>query len=199
MIAGPRITDCSMTAPASITTLPSTRDSSSTVPSIRRSSVSRISRFASSMSSSLPVSFHQPSTRCGVTVEAAIDQVLDRVGDLELVAEARLDALDRIEDRRRRTCRRRPARGCSPAPSASRPAARPGRRCSSATPNICGSGTGVSRICAAGCSRTNCSTNGTIPLLSRLSPRYITNGSSPMNGSLIRTACARPRGASCSM
>ena len=37
---------------------------------------------------------------CGVTCEAAVDQVLDRVGDLELVAEAGLDALDRLEDRR---------------------------------------------------------------------------------------------------
>ncbi len=50
-----------------MTTLPSTRDSPSTSPSMRRSSVSRISRFASSMSSSLPVSFHQPSTMCGRT------------------------------------------------------------------------------------------------------------------------------------
>ena len=34
-------------------------------------------------------------------LEAAIDQVLDGVGDLELVAEAGLDALDRLEHRRR--------------------------------------------------------------------------------------------------
>ena len=67
MTTGPRMTDRSITAPASMTTLPSMRDSASTVPSIRRSIVSRISRFASSMSSSLPVSFHQPSTRCGRT------------------------------------------------------------------------------------------------------------------------------------
>ena len=40
---------------------------------------------------------------------------------------------------------------------------------------------------------------GAMPRFSRLSPRYITNGSSPMNGWLIFTACASPRGASCSM
>ena len=117
---------------------------------MRRSSVSRISRFASSMSSSLPVSFHQPSTMCGRTVEPAVDQVLDGVGDLELVPEARPDALDRLEDLRaehvdadqREVALRllrlldQPRRPC--------------RRASSATPNICGSGTCVSRICAAG-------------------------------------------------
>ena len=48
---------------------------------------------------------------------------------------------------------------------------------SSATPNICGSGTRASRICAAGFSRANSSTKCVMPLLSRLSPRYITNGS----------------------
>ena len=67
----------------------------------RRSIVSRISRLASSMSSSLPVSFHQPCDQVRPDLEAAVDQVLDRVGDLELVAEARLDPLHRLEDRRR--------------------------------------------------------------------------------------------------
>ena len=61
-------------------------------------------------------------------LEAAVDQVLNGVGDLELVAEARLDALDRRRRPRGRTCRRRPARGRSSAPSASRPAGRRGRR-----------------------------------------------------------------------
>jgi hypothetical protein len=70
---------------------------------------------------------------------------------------------------------------------------------SSATPNICGSGTRVNRICAAGASRVNSSTKAVIPLFSRLSPRYMTNESRPMKGSLIRTAWASPRGASCGM
>src|SRR4029434_2751005 len=48
-------------------------------------------------------------------------------------------------------------------------------------------------------SRLNSCTTCVMPLCSRLSPRYITNGSRPMNGSLILTACANPRGASCSM
>ena len=74
---------------------------------------------------------------------------------------------------------------------------RPSR--SSATPNLRGSGTRASRICAAGRSRSNSRTKFVIPLFSRLSPRYITNGSRPMNRSLIFTACASPRGASCSI
>ena len=36
-----------------------------------------------------------------------------------------------------------------------------------------------------------------MPSLSRLSPRYMTNGSSPRKASLMSTACARPSGASC--
>ena len=67
MIAGPRITERSTTAPASMTTLPSIAALGVDVSVDRRSNVSRISRLASSMSSSLPVSFHQPSTMCGRT------------------------------------------------------------------------------------------------------------------------------------
>ncbi len=37
-------------------------------------------------------------------------------------------------------------------------------------------------------------TRSSIPPCSRLSPRYITNGESPRNGSAVRTAWARPRG-----
>ena len=86
--------------PASITTVPSMRDVASTVPSIRGVSVSRISRLASSMSSSLPVSFHQPDTRCGVTrrprsirswIASVISSSLRKLG---------LMLLDRVEDLR---------------------------------------------------------------------------------------------------
>ncbi len=38
-----------------------------------------------------------------------------------------------------------------------------------------------------------------MPSRSRLSPRYMTNGESPRNGSAVSSAWARPSGASCSM
>ena len=60
--AGPRTTERVRVAPASTTTRPSTRDSSSISPSSRVSSSSSTSRLASSMSASWPVSFHQPLT-----------------------------------------------------------------------------------------------------------------------------------------
>jgi hypothetical protein len=69
--------------------------SPSDFPAMSYSNVSSTVRLASSMSSSLPVSFHHP-TRCADGRVAVVDQVLDRVGDLELAAEARLDALDRV-------------------------------------------------------------------------------------------------------
>ena len=82
-----------------ITTRPSSTTSSPSMPSQRDSMVSSTRRFASSMSSRRPVSFHQPVTTCGRTRQAAIDEVLDRVGDLELAARRGLDRLDRLPDR----------------------------------------------------------------------------------------------------
>ena len=38
-----------------------------------------------------------------------------------------------------------------------------------------------------------------MPSRSRLSPRYITNGDSPRNGSAVSSAWASPSGSSCSM
>ena len=38
-----------------------------------------------------------------------------------------------------------------------------------------------------------------MPSRSRLSPRYMTNGESPMKGSAVSTAWASPSGSSCSM
>ena len=70
---------------------------------------------------------------------------------------------------------------------------------SSATPYCSGSGTGVSRIIASGRSSRNAVTRSPIPPWSRLSPRYITNGDSPRNGSAVSTAWASPSGASCGM
>ena len=66
MIAGPRTVERSSRAPSSTTTRPSTREST-TSPSMRSSRSSRISRLASSMSCTWPVSFHQPCTMCGST------------------------------------------------------------------------------------------------------------------------------------
>ena len=159
---------------------------------MRRSNVSRISRFASSMSSSLPVSFHQPSTMCGRTVEAAIDQVLDRVGDLELVAEARLDAVHRLEDLgtehvdadEREVADRLLRLLDEPDDLAVRRA--PRRRTSADRARAsAGSARPASR---ARTRRTNC----VMPLFSRLSPRYITNGSSPMKSRLILHGVREP-------
>ncbi len=200
MITGPRITERSMIAPASIDDF--AFDARLGVDRARRCAarcVSRISRFASSMSSSLPVSFHQPSTMCGRTsrprsirswMASVISSSLRKLG---------LIALDRLEDRRRehvdadqREVALRLLRLLDQPDHAAVLPAR--RRRTSADPARASAGSA-----RPGASRTNSSTNCVMPLFSRLSPRYITNGSLPMNGSLIRTACARPRGASCSM
>ena len=53
------------------------------------------------MSASWPVSFHQPRDRVALDPAPAVDQVLDRVGDLELAARRGLDRARRLEDRRR--------------------------------------------------------------------------------------------------
>ncbi len=55
-------------APAPTTTVPSSVDAASTSPSIRGSSSDSIMRLASSRSSGLPVSFHQPLTISARTV-----------------------------------------------------------------------------------------------------------------------------------
>ena len=65
--AGPRTVLRSTRAPGSITTRPSTLESISS-PSTLGSRSSSTRRFASSMSASWPVSFHQPLTRCCSTV-----------------------------------------------------------------------------------------------------------------------------------
>src|SRR5579872_1079705 len=67
MIDGPRTTESLTSAPSSITTLPSMALDPAMLPRTSRSNVSSTVRFASSMSSILPVSFHQPLTMCGCT------------------------------------------------------------------------------------------------------------------------------------
>src|SRR5262245_36292048 len=70
---------------------------------------------------------------------------------------------------------------------------------STATPNRSGSGTLARKICADGRWRSTCSTNDFSPSSRTLSPRYMTNGSSPTNSSAVSTAWARPSGADCGM
>ena len=156
-------------------------------------------RLPSSMSSTLPVSFHQPGDDVRAHLAPLVDQVLDRVGDLELAALARLD---RARPRRRscgRTGRRRPAPGRCAAAWASLPrrTTRSPRARRRRTPT-------ASSRARAGSARSasrwwNSHTNGVMPSLIRLSPRYMTNGSPSMQRSEILTACASPSGASCSM
>ena len=69
MIAGPRTSESTICAPSSITTLPSIELWPEMVPRKSRSKVSSTVRFASSMSSIFPVSFHHPLTMCGWTLK----------------------------------------------------------------------------------------------------------------------------------
>ena len=137
-------------APRSMTTRPSTRDASSTAPSIHGSSVSRMRRLLSSSGSFLPVSIHQPSstswrTRWPWSISHWMASVissspradgLDRAHRLVDRGVEQVDAderevgrrVGRLLDQLRRPRRRRPI---------------------SATPNWRGSSTCASRICAA--------------------------------------------------
>ena len=109
--------------------------------------VSRMIRLASSMSSSLPGVLPPALDHVRTHDVALVDEPLDRVGDLELTARRRPDGLDRLEDRRRRTCRRRPAPdrdgGVLRLLDEPHDAA---VAVSTATPNWLGSGTAASRI-----------------------------------------------------
>ena len=114
----------------------------------RASNVSSTMRLASSMSSILPVSFHQPVTRCGCTVLPwSISHWIASVISSSPRA-LRLDRLDRLADRCRRTCRRRRARGPTSAASASPSAGRRGRPRAPRRRTARGFGTFASRICA---------------------------------------------------
>ena len=149
-------------------------------------------RLASSMSSSLPVSFHQPSMTWGRTMWPLVDQPLDRVGDLELAARRRLDGLDRLEDRRVEHVDADQRQIGGRHPSASRPGAPPARP--SARRRRTGSGRARARA-GSGCwasRRGSARPAGSSRSRIRLSPRYMQNGSVPRNGSETSTACARP-------
>ena len=170
---------------------PSSRSSS---PSTERSMSSRTSRFASSMSSSWPVSFHQPVTVWLSTALAVVDQPLDRVGDLELAAPRRLDRLRGVEDLRaehvdadQRQVGRRVLRLLDQPHDLARRRAR--RRRSARGPER-----GSSRIRASGSDSRKASTRSVMPSRRRLSPRYMTNGPSWRKSSAVSTAWARPSG-----
>ena len=180
------------------TTRPSTCESTSS-PSMRVSMRVEDSRLASSMSSRRPGVLPPALDDVRLDAAAGVDEVLDRVGDLELAARRRLDRARGVVDRRRehvdaderevglrlrrllgeprrrgrrRARRRRSARGRAPASGGSARRAR---------------------------WRAKASTRSAMPPCSRLSPRYMTNGSSPRNGSAVSTACASPAGSSWTM
>ena len=100
MITGPRTIERSTTAPASMTTLPSTRDSGvhrPVDPALERVEDQPVGlEHVLELARVLPPAVHD----VGPDHEAAIDQVLDGVGDLQLVPRARRDPRDRLEDLR---------------------------------------------------------------------------------------------------
>ena len=199
MIAGPRTVARSSTAPSSITTRPSTREST-TSPSIALLEVVEDQPVGLEHVLHLPGVLPPAVHDVRVHALAALHHRLDRVGDLELVAPGGLDRARRVEDRRGEHVHAHQRQVRSSGPWASPPAAPPRRR-RSARPRRSspGSGTGVSRISASGLSLRKLFTRSTMPSRSRLSPRYITKGDEPRNGSAVSTACARPLGSSCSM
>ena len=185
---------------------------SSTVPSIRGSSVSSTSRLLSSSGSFLPVSIHQPAEDLVAHPMAVVDQPLDGVGDLELAAGRRFDRrAPRCGCRDRRGRRRRP-RGRTAGPAgfsiscdhlavgaehrdAELPRDRRRARGGSAPTRTPSVGAGPVRARSA----SKASTNSLSPCCSMLSPRYITKSSSPRKSRAMSTQCARPSGASCGM
>ena len=141
-----------------------------------------------------------PPTRDGVRfhAQATVDHVLDGIGDLELTARRRLDGLDALEDGRRNRYTPTSARSLRGSVGFST------SRAVSVAVEL-GDAVGVrigDLLQQDECVRTVSSkarTNGVMPSLRRLSPRYMTNGSSPRNSSAMSTACANPSGASCGM
>ena len=154
-----------------------------------------IMRFASSRSSGLPVSFHQPLTISARTVAAVVDQPLDRLGDLVLAAPRRLQRRAGVEDRVAGTGTRRRARRremYSLGFSTRRTTRSPSR---TATPKCCGSVTRARKICASGAVRSNSRTNRATPSSSTLSPEVQQERLAAHEVRAVITACAMPSGA----
>ncbi len=97
MIAGPRTVARSSRAPSSITTRPSTRESTSS-PSMRSCEVVEDQavglEHVLDLARVLPPAVHD----VGIHAQAAVHERLDRVGDLELAARRGLDRARRLED-----------------------------------------------------------------------------------------------------
>ena len=214
MIAGPADDRASTTAaPASITTRPSTRDSSSTLAVDAR--LDRVEHEAVAVQQRVLLAGVDPPALEHLVRDrmAVVDQPLDRVGDLELAARRRLRSRARPRGCGGRRGTRRRARG----PTADRRASRRGgrrrrRASSSATPNWRGivdvreqdlrGRERASGSCSSSCrvrSATKRSTNGRRSCWSMLSPRYMTKSSSPRKSRGDSTQCARPSGASWGM
>ena len=158
MIAGPRTTQPSRTAPASTTTVPSRRTFSATVPSIRRVMPSSMIRLASRMSSRRPVSFHHPEMTWALTLASSslisrwIASVISS-SPRALGTMVSMASKMRAENMYTPTSARSEG-GCSGF-STRRTTRSPS---SSATPNRCGSGTRASRIIASALLRRKLST-----------------------------------------
>ncbi len=146
MMAGPRMMLLRTTAPASTTTLPFDLGRRVHPPSHRPGHLLEDQAVGLQHVLDLAGVLPPPRDEVGLDLVALVHQVLDGVGDLQLAPPGRPDRRRRPRRCARRTCRRRPGPGRSSARAASRRAGRPGRPRSSATPNIFGSGTGVSRI-----------------------------------------------------
>ena len=173
---------------------------STSSPSTRRSSVSRIRRLASSMSSRRPVSFHQPRTTCDSTACCGVDEPLDRVGDLQLAAAGRLDRPRGLVDPRREHVdadQREVGRGLGRLLHQPRHAAVAVELGDAEVLRVRDAGEQDQRLGLVAA--------GTRPRGPRSRPgagcRRGTSrtGRCPRNGSAVSTACASPSGASCSM
>ena len=202
MITGPRTTERSITAPASITTLPSTRDSASTVPSMRALDACRGSAgWPRACPRACPCPSTSPSTMCGRTsrprsirswMASVISSSLRKLG---------LDRLDRVEDRRREHVdadqRQIALRLLRLLDQPHDPAVRRARRRRTSAD----SGTARQQDLRRPASRARTPRRTRVMPLFRqvVAEVHHERSRSPMNGSLMSTAWASPRGASCSM
>ena len=153
-------------------------------------------RLASSRSSGLPVSFHQPSTISARTFLPVVDQPLDRLGDLVLAAPRRLERVGGLQDRvvEQVDADERQVADGSRGFSTRRTTRSPS---STATPKRSGSGTRARKICASGRVRSNSCTNRREPLEQHVVAQVHQERLALRRTSrAVSTACARPSGAS---
>ena len=159
------------------TTSPSIRVASSTSPCTANARTESIIRFASSRSSGLPVSFHQPSTISARTVRpwstshwiASVISYSPRHDGSSVAHASRIGVVEQVDAHEREVARRTPS-ASPPAARRARPPARP-RRTARAPARAPGRSARPARL------RSNSSTNRVTPSSSTLSPRYSRNGS----------------------